>query len=298
MHRCPIAIEADFFERHSLPVSYQSIQMKRAPLKIAAYVFLLLVATLLTQIGGIIIVLGTIAGLLVLRRWFRPAFAVIIGTALCYGMALLLVPLLAQSLGRESLPWRATDTTPLRPRNIGFCLLFRNFTTPELAELLRSTSRDFAKQHDGYQVDYLDACFPFRFGGRYTSGMLPHLSHWDGEKVDLCFVYRDRDTGGPARSPSAIGYFIYENPRAGETAHPSNLLRWDMAWLQKLGRDSQLDEARTRDLLKLFSQNSTVEKLLLEPHLKTRWGLSNDSKIRFQGLRAARHDDHIHLQVY
>ena len=36
--------------------------------------------------------------------------------------------------------------------------------------------------------------------------------------------------------------------------------------------------------------------LLLEPHLKTRLKLEKYDKIRFQGCRAARHDDHIHVQ--
>ena len=37
-------------------------------------------------------------------------------------------------------------------------------------------------------------------------------------------------------------------------------------------------------------------RMLLEPHLDQRLGLS-DPRLRFQGCRAARHDDHIHIQL-
>ncbi len=39
-----------------------------------------------------------------------------------------------------------------------------------------------------------------------------------------------------------------------------------------------------------------LEKVLLEPHLVRRLGLSSPL-LRFQGCRAARHDDHLHLQI-
>ncbi|MBB3160132.1 hypothetical protein FHS25_000564 [Rhizobium laguerreae] len=39
-----------------------------------------------------------------------------------------------------------------------------------------------------------------------------------------------------------------------------------------------------------------LRKIFIEPHLKNALGIA-DSHIRFQGCRAARHDDHIHIQV-
>jgi hypothetical protein len=39
-----------------------------------------------------------------------------------------------------------------------------------------------------------------------------------------------------------------------------------------------------------------VAKIFVEPPLAAQLGLS-DPKIRFQGCRAARHDDHIHIQL-
>ena len=48
--------------------------------------------------------------------------------------------------------------------------------------------------------------------------------------------------------------------------------------------------------LDLFNKNNYIEKVFIEPHLKTRLNLTSN-KIRFHGCQAVRHDDHIHLQV-
>jgi hypothetical protein len=40
----------------------------------------------------------------------------------------------------------------------------------------------------------------------------------------------------------------------------------------------------------------TVQKMLIEPHLKARLRLQS-SKVRFQGCGAARHDDHVHVHI-
>ncbi|WEX89606.1 hypothetical protein PZN02_003519 [Sinorhizobium garamanticum] len=39
-----------------------------------------------------------------------------------------------------------------------------------------------------------------------------------------------------------------------------------------------------------------LEKVFIEPHVKNALGIT-DGHVRFQGCRAARHDDHIHIQV-
>jgi hypothetical protein len=42
--------------------------------------------------------------------------------------------------------------------------------------------------------------------------------------------------------------------------------------------------------------NYGVDKVFLEPHLTSSLGLAAPA-VRFQGCRAARHDDHIHVQI-
>ena len=61
----------------------------------------------------------------------------------------------------------------------------------------------------GTQVLALDANFPFLDG----FSMFPHLSHADGRKLDVAFLYESEDgqsAFGATRSP--IGYWAFEQP--------------------------------------------------------------------------------------
>lgn len=51
-----------------------------------------------------------------------------------------------------------------------------------------------------------------------------------------------------------------------------------------------------KSALQILIEDKRVEKLFIEPHLKTRLRVESP-KIRFQGCRSARHDDHIHFQL-
>lgn len=57
-----------------------------------------------------------------------------------------------------------------------------------------------------------------------------------------------------------------------------------------------LDTARTREALLWLARDDRVKKILIEPHILERLNIQHP-KIRFQGCRAARHDDHIHFQL-
>jgi hypothetical protein len=69
-----------------------------------------------------------------------------------------------------------------------------------------------------------------------------------------------------------------------------------MGWIQPFFPDLVLDKARNRDLLRMLAAQPDIGKILIEPHLKQSFGVAHP-KIRFQGCRAARHDDHIHIQL-
>jgi len=49
-------------------------------------------------------------------------------------------------------------------------------------------------------------------------------------------------------------------------------------------------------LLNALLAQAQTSKIFIEPHLKKRLELAN-KKLRFQGCKATRHDDHIHLQI-
>jgi len=239
--------------------------MIRAPLHIAAIVVL----TLLTQLGGLAWAVAI---------WFRRPWLVFGAVYLALSLsAVWLAPL----AGRTALPCAADG--PLRMQSPLYCALNRHYVTPELAQVLNDYAEAMEAQFAGTTTLILDANFPF-FDG---FPLLPHLSHHDGQKADIAFYYRSADgyLDGTTRSP--IGYFAFED---GPTTCPKRRLsmRWDMGWLQPLWPAHTPEPERMRAALR--------GKVFIEPHLKQRFAPDN-AKIRFQGCRTARHDDHIHMQL-
>ena len=235
------------------------------------HVAAVLALALLTQIGALAWLLA-----LPLRRRPLPFAA---AAAALYAALLALAPLASP---RERLGCGAGDglVTPTL-----FCALPRTYADPEMADLMRDLAGHMATLHPGHPPVLLDAGFPFLDG----MPLLPHLSHDDGEKADLALWY----DGGRLRSP--FGYFAFEDgPTDCPGAWPT--LRWDLDLLQPLWRAAPLDEAATRDAVAWLLDDPRTGKVLLEPHLQRRLRLSHP-KLRFQGCRAARHDDHIHVQL-
>ncbi|WP_299023855.1 hypothetical protein [uncultured Sulfitobacter sp.] len=246
-------------------------------IRIAGHLTAITLLTLITQLGG----LAWLAALLFRRRFLAFCAAYL---ALSLG-AVWVAPL----TGRVPLPCLAGGA--LQMQSPLYCALNRHYVTPELAEVLTDYASQMNRRFDGTTTLVLDANFPFVNG--YP--LLPHLSHHDGRKADIAFYYRneagylDRTTRAP------FGYFAFQD---GPTTCPDNrlTLRWDMAWLQPLWPDLALDPQRMETSLRLLAADPRVGKLFIEPHLKQRFAPQID-KIRFQGCRAARHDDHIHIQL-
>jgi len=233
--------------------------------------------TLLTQLGG----LAWLISLCFRRRLASFALAYV---ALSVG-ALFVAPI----FGREPISCLSTDT--FRMKSTMYCAMNRQYVTPELQDVIRDFSTAMDQEFPQTTTLVLDANFPFISG----FPLLPHLSHSDGRKVDLAFFYQDNTGFLPGVTRSPIGYFAFED---GPSNCPDNTvtLRWDMEWLQKLWPTYHLEPQRMAMALRLLSEDERVGKVFIEPHLKSRFNASH-SKIRFQGCRAARHDDHIHLQL-
>lgn len=260
--------------------------------------------TALTQVGGVILLLLCPAfAAFRARLGRRPAIASsLVLFVLMYGLlTVTLVPALAALAGRPALPCRASADLPVQAVSPVYCLLNRRYAALPVHRLLDGLARDLARRHPGTVVAYLDAGFPFLNG----FPMLPHLSHRRGHDLDLAFFYRPRDgTARPRGGAWPLGYWAYSGPRPGE-ARPCRSetwrigLRWDLVALQPLFADLRLDEERTGAMLAWLvanAQTHDMQRILLEPHLKARLGLKSDL-IRFQGCRAARHDDHLHVSV-
>jgi hypothetical protein len=248
-------------------------------------------------VGGLILLLAFVLGSQLPWRGMKRSVAVTSIFVILYAVSgVLLVPPLAALGGRVPLPCFGESLRSLPV----LCALNRHYASPELRTLAEALARDLDQEFPGSVAVALDANFPFLDG----FPLLPHLSHDDGDKLDLSFFYADPSGAylpGVTRSP--LGYWAFETPRPGEETQCSSRglsLRWGMEVLQPLFPKLQLEPQRTRFALRwLFTKGPAygLQRVFLEPYLARRLGVVSSPLLGFQGCRAARHDDHIHLQI-
>ncbi|MDB5556070.1 MAG: DD-peptidase zinc-binding protein [Rhizobium sp.] len=267
-------------------------------LRVLRHGFAVLLLTLLTQIGGLAWLLA-----LALRRLLpssrRSVFLILFSGV--YAVATLVTHQIAPMFGRVPLP--CFTSADLAVRTPFYCTLNRNYVTAELKAAAEAYADHMASSFPGTKTLALDANFPFVTG----FPLMPHLSHDDGRKLDLALYYRD-DVGnfrnGETRSP--LGYFAFQHqqplPNSSQPCADRRRfisLRWDMNWLQPLFPDWDIEPARMKEALQWLStagRSHGIEKVFIEPHIPARLGVTS-GMLRFQGCRAARHDDHIHIQL-
>ncbi|MEM7242617.1 MAG: hypothetical protein AAF429_10570 [Pseudomonadota bacterium] len=233
--------------------------------------------TLLTQLGG----LAWVAS-----RFFKRS---ILAFLILYTAISFLTVWVAPNFGRVALP--CASNPELQMQSIFFCALNRHYTTPQLRTTLEDYAGQISAAHPNTETRILDANFPFIVG----FPLLPHLSHDDGRKVDLAFYYERNGTYLPGTARSPIGYFAFQQG-VTNCSDTGLTLRWNLRWLQPLFPKYDLDKTRMRTALQILQEDPRVEKLFIEPHILAELGVKGE-KIRFQGCRAARHDDHIHFQI-
>ncbi|RED44839.1 hypothetical protein [Aestuariispira insulae] len=269
--------------------------MKWLGFLIHAAVFLAL--TLLTQIGGLVYLLAWALTFNIRRFLPRQFWRVVLFLTLYVG-ALFAAREMAPVYGRVPLPCLEGEQREFRMQSPIYCLLNRNYVRPEVRSMILDLAIHMNREFPGTITLGLDANFPF-FDG---FPLFPHLSHDDGRKLDLAFYYRDDKGYLPGVSASPVGYWAF-------AAAPDHLLcpaqrpwhspRWDMAWFQQYNRGLSVDLDRTKAALNWLlaaGEAHGLEKIFLEPSLQKKWGISG-GVVRFQGCNAARHDDHIHLQL-
>lgn len=246
-------------------------------MKRTGHALVILGLTILTQLGGLA------WGLALFTRWRWRAFPLIY--LAIWAVAQLLAPL----AGRQPLPCTGA---PLRMQSIFYCAALRNFVVPELADLAHDAAARVADKHPGTITLALDGGFPIP-----GLPMLPHLSHTDGRKLDFALFYKN-STGDylPGKTQAPLGYFAFETRDHPQCPAAFPTLRWDFRWMQAFYPDRPIDDLRTKALGQALLDDPRLGKMLLEPALAGRLGLA-DPKLRFQGCRAARHDDHFHVQL-
>ena len=218
----------------------------------------------------------------------------IVFTILYLAATFLIVPLLAPLFGREKIK----HTPNIRPAFFLTDLLNRNYVRPELNTLLHQAENTLAGT--GIRIHYLDANFPFING----FPLLPHLSHNDGKKIDIAFIYETEDGKISCTQKSVSGYGVFEKPRPDEYNQIKKCLSkgykhygfTKYLTLGKINRDLIFSTTGTKQLIQSFLKSPLTGKIFIEPHLKHRLRLT-DPRIRYQGCRSVRHDDHIHIQL-
>lgn len=254
--------------------------------KIFLHTLWIILLTALTQVGGLIWIISLLFSYL--TKWKKKY----VFYTLYLVCNLLIVPPLAKQFGREQLPILKDN---LKPRNLIYPLLFRNYVTSELKNILINSAEVLKK--DNITITYLDANFPFYNG----FPLLPHRSHNDGKKIDISFIYKTEENQITDKKPSVSGYgtYVKDDNYSLKSCIKKGYWQYDFPKYLTFGKinDLEFDANHTKKLLTTFLKYSETEKIFIEPYLKANLGLNNYNKIRFHGCKAVRHDDHIHLQI-
>ncbi|GAB5552100.1 MAG: hypothetical protein Sapg2KO_16910 [Saprospiraceae bacterium] len=257
----------------------------------------------LTQVGGLIYLiyqpLSYFLRKKIPKNWSSMTWRLFSFSLLYLVCTLFIIPPLAQRHNRVPLPWFATKKTPIKAHNPLFsALLNRHYVRPELKAIFIEKAKNIQGDIPNLQLTYLDANFPFW----NNFPLLPHLSHDDGQKLDISFIYQ-KSNRYRAGSPTILGYGYCESPKKGETDMPAICTQkgeWQYSALQKITRQQSnwaFTVAPNKALLKAFATDSRIGKIFIEKHLEERLGLSAYTKIRQAGCHSVRHDDHIHIQL-
>lgn len=257
--------------------------------KVLIHIILVVFLTIISQIGGLIYLVSVLV--------FRQKKKRIV---LFFGLYLLatflFVPAIAPLFERE----KVKENKHIIAQSFFYKMLNRNYVKPQMNVVLHKIAKEFSQKYNGIKIVYLDANFPFVNG----FPLLPHLSHNDGKKLDISLMYNDKSGKVTDKKPSISGYGVFEYPKKKEY-NQSEICKKKGKWqydftkyltFGKINSDIEFSRNATRDLVRIIVQQKEVGKLFIEPHLKHRMNLKN-SKIRFHGCKAVRHDDHIHFQL-
>ncbi len=261
-------------------------------MKIAFKILLFTLLTISTQIGGIVYIVSSLLSKKI--KWnfkFKNSVAFI---ALYLFTTFLIVPYTAPTFGRE----RVKHTNKIQPTNYLTVLLNRNYVAPKLNILLQKTAKQLKNKN--IKIHYLDANFPFI--NKFP--LLPHLSHNDGKKIDLSFLYETEVGTISNKQKSISGYGVFEDPKPNEHNQINVCLKkgyfqYDFPKYITLGsihKNLVFSNNGNKLFIKTLLKQKDLGKIFIEPHLKHRLEL-NHKKIRYHGCRAVRHDDHIHVQL-
>ena len=266
------------------------LSIMKKMMTIILYLSIIILLTVFTQIGGLAFLVT-----LFIVKYFNFRFKKLVVFIFVYlTTTFLIVPLVAPLFGREKIE----TTSFIKPTNYMTVLLNRNYVVPKMNVVLAESSK--VMKQSNIEIHFLDACFPFVDG----FPLIPHLSHKDGKKIDLSFVYMTPEKKVANKEKSVSGYGVYVEPIIGEENYAKQCKQqgfWQYGIskyisLGKINDELLFSEKHTKSLISSFANQNVVNKIFIEPNLNKRLKL-NHSKIRFHGCHAVRHDDHIHIEI-
>jgi len=271
-------------------------------LRFLFHTFMIALLTILTQVGGIAYLLSFISARYADKWTAKPILKGIsrfAGFVLIYCvLSFLIVPPIAKMNGRVPMPVFATSY--VEPVSMVTCIANRHYVRPALRNICFEAGKKLHDKHPGATIKYMDGNFPLI--NKFP--LLPHLSHNDGKKLDIAFCYSDTKSGNQTNAyPPHIAYGVSEMPLPGEYDRPAECdkTHWMYSYMHRVmpkgNRERYvMDENSTRFMIDIFVKHPDIGKILLEPHLKSRFELSSD-KVRSVQCGSVRHDDHIHIQI-
>ena len=267
--------------------------------KFLFHIVMAVLLTAITQIGGaiylaVVIVYKTLG--IKKKRWKVGLFSLVYLL-----ITLFVIPPIAKKNNRVPLPFFKSAKHHVKPQTVFTSLANRHYVRPELKSMIFEVAEQANQKYPGLDVRYLDGNFPLFEKFR----MLPHLRHDNGKKLDVSFIYKDKKQKYTGRYFSFFGYGFSAKPTGTEQNLPAQCAaqgRWQYNIIEKVvpdqnGRELEFAKAENAFLIKKIVSHPNTGKVFIEPHLKTRLGLSGFNQIRFHGCWAVRHDDHMHIQM-
>ncbi|MGK0364925.1 MAG: hypothetical protein ACI85O_001985, partial [Saprospiraceae bacterium] len=256
-------------------------------LKFVGWTFLIALLTFLSQTGGVILLVFLIIRSFlskdiskpkrILRNW--SIFLILYGS-----FNFLVVPTIAGLSGKVPLPIFSEN---LRPHRLAYALLNRHYVTSDMCREIINAANAMSNKYPSTITYYLDGSHPIG-----TPRLYPHIKHKSGRKLDVCFFYKKKNGGDEVEeNPSILGYGYYAPPKKGERDLPGECADRGSWWygftgwfvLDRTGQDLEIDAEKNRFFLKALTKERSVRRIFIEPHLKERFGMQKNEKIRFHG---------------
>ena len=260
--------------------------------KILGFTTLVIILTIISQTGGVILLLSLMIRTIWTKKTKPNVWVIFLPLYLIFTLAI--IPLVAPLFGREKIQ----RTKNIKPAFLMTDLLNRNYVDFDLNQVLHTTADLLEESH--IEIKYLDANFPFWDG----FPLLPHRSHDDGKKIDISLMYITADGKLTNKKKSNSGYGVFEGPNKKEfdqisKCKSAGYFQYDFPKYLTFGKKNRsllYSNSHTKQLISSILAQKEVQKILIEPHLKNRLDIG-DSRLRYHGCKAVRHDDHIHVEI-